>query len=191
MKALLIVDMLNDFVNPDGALPVKGAQGLVENIKALKEKADVVVYANDAHAENDPEFKAWPRHCVKGEYGAQVVDALAPKNGALVLEKQDLSVFTNREADRRLREAGVDELYVTGVATEYCVRGATLDALAKGYKVNIVVDAIAGVDEIRLPEGTAVPETKGAVNRSLLEMGNAGAKPLYTAKALDEMVEND
>ncbi len=77
---------------------------------------------------------------------------------------------------------------MTGVATEYCVRGATLDALAKDYKVNLVVDAVAGVDEIKLPDGTVVPETKGAVNRALLEMGNKGAKPVYTARALDELV---
>jgi len=189
MKALVIVDMLNDFVQENGALPVQGAQALVENIKQLREKAELVVYANDAHAQDDPEFKAWPKHCVKGEYGAKVVDELTPKNGDLVLEKQDLSMFKNKEADKLLREKGVDELYVTGVATEYCVRGATLDALAKGYKVNIVVDAIAGVDEIKLPDGNAVPETKGAVNRALLEMGNAGAQPVYTAKALEEIMK--
>ena len=192
-KAILVVDMLNDFVQEDGKLPVPGAQTLVENIGRIRGTAgeyDVfVVYANDAHTEDDPEFKAWPPHCVKGTYGAEVVEELKPKEGDLVIPKQDLSVFTNKEAERLLRERGVDELYVTGVATEYCVRGAALDALAKGYKVNLVVDAIAGVDEIKLPDGTVVPETKGAVNRALLEMGNAGARPVYTAKVLEELVK--
>ncbi len=192
-KAILVVDMLNDFVQEDGKLPVQGAKTLVENIGKIRGTAGeydvLVVYANDAHAEDDPEFKAWPPHAVAGTYGAEVVDELKPAKGDLVIPKQDLSVFTNKEADRLLRERGIDELYVMGVATEYCVRGAALDALTKGYKVNVVVDAIAGVDEIKLPDGTVVPETKGAVARALLEMGNAGAKPMYTANVLEELVK--
>jgi len=199
-KALLIVDMLNDFVNEDGKLPVPKAGELVENIQKLMEKADIVVYANDAHAEDDLEFKVWPPHCVKGTYGAELVKELAPRDKAVILEKQDLSVFTNKDADRTLKNLGVNELYVVGVATEYCVRGAVLEietkygtlvkgAIDRGYKVNLVVDAIAGVDKITLPDGVVVPETFGKVNKTLLEMGKAGAEPLYTAQALEEMVK--
>ena len=181
-KALLVVDMLNDFVQEDGKLPVPGAKEIVENIGRIRGTAgqyDVaVVYANDAHAEDDPEFKAWPKHCVAGTEGAEVVKELVPRMGDLVIPKQDLSVFTNREADRLLREAEIHELYVTGVATEYCVRGAALDALTKGYKVNVVVDAIAGVDL-----------KKGDQARALLEMGNTGAKPVYTKQVLEELVK--
>lgn len=191
-KAVLVVDMLNDFVEQDGGLPVPGAKDLVETIGKVKGAAGqygvLVVYANDAHAQDDPEFNAWPKHAVKGTYGAQVVEALAPNVGDLVIEKQDLSVFTNKRADRMLKERGIDELYVVGVATEYCVRAATLDALNLGYKVNVVVDGIAGVDEIKLPDGTSVPGTKGAVANALLEMGAAGAKPMYAAKVLEDLV---
>ncbi|MFC1698101.1 cysteine hydrolase family protein [Nanoarchaeota archaeon] len=193
VKALLIVDMLNDFVNPDGNLPVAGAPELVENINQIRqaayEKDMLVVYANDAHAENDPEFEVWPPHCVKGEYGAEVFKQLAPQENDLVLEKVDLSVFTNEKADKELKARGIDELYVTGVATEYCVKGAVMNALELGYKVNLVVDGIAGVDKIVLPDETVVPGTFGAVNNALLEMGNAGAQPVYTNQVLEEMVQ--
>lgn len=185
----MIVDMLNDFVNEDGNLPVQNAGELVENIQKLRDAADIVLYANDAHAENDPEFKLWPKHCVKGTYGAEVVEALKPRKGDYIIEKQDLSVFTNKKAEEVLREQQIDRIFVTGVATEYCVRGAALDARKRGYDVGLVVDAIAGVDEIKLPDGTSVPETKGAVNRALLEMGNAGAEPMYTANLLEEKVK--
>lgn len=192
-KALLIVDMLNDFVEEDGALPVPGAKDIVENIGRIKGTAGeygvLVAYANDAHEKDDPEFENWPPHAIKGTYGAQVIDDLAVTDGDTVIEKQDLSMFTNPRADYLLKYDLIDELYIAGVATEYCVRGAALDAIAKGYKVNLVVDAIAGVDEIKLPDGNVVPETKGAVNRALLEMGNAGAKPMYTAQVLKEMIE--
>lgn len=196
-KAILIVDMLNDFVKKDekyqGKLVVEGAKNIVENIGKIKGKAEeynvLVVYANDWHEKDDPEFKVWPEHALKNTYGAEIVDIIKPNEYNLLIKKQDLSVFTNKDVDKILSGKNVDELYVTGVATEYCVRAATLDALTKNYKVNVVVDAIAGVDEIVLPDGNIVPETKGAVNRALLEMGNKGAKPIYTANVLEELVK--
>lgn len=184
VKAIVIVDMLNDFVKEDGALPVAGAQDIIENIGKIKGKAEeynvLVVCANDAHEQDDVEFKVWPVHAVKGTYGAKVTGDLAPVKGNLVMEKQDLSMFTNKQADALLKQKDIDELYVTGVATEYCDRALVLTdkdkygnlvkgALDLGYEVNVVVDAIAGAD-LR----------KGDQNRALLEMGNAGAKPKYT-----------
>lgn len=190
-KALLIVDMLNDFVEEKGKLPVPGAIGLIHNVQCIKHKAEenniLVVYANDAHAEDDPEFKVWPKHCVKGTYGAEVVEQLKPTADNLTIEKQDLSVFTNSETNDLFRSKGIDELYVVGVATEYCVRGAVLDAIKNGYKTSLITDAIAGVDEIKLPDGTSVPGTKGAVERALNEMIDAGAVRVCTEEALREL----
>ncbi|MCX6707972.1 MAG: cysteine hydrolase [Candidatus Woesearchaeota archaeon] len=206
-KAIVVVDMLNDFVKKEyedgqnglvkGKLVVEGVEGIVNNIRKMRNVAGLyagvsMVYANDAHAKEDPEFIGyggnWPEHCVKGTTGAEVVPDLMPFAADVVLEKQTLFMFSNPDADAVLRQKGVDELYITGVATEYCVRAAALDAIARGYKVNVVVDAIAGVDEIVLADGTSVPETKGAVARALMEMGNAGARPVYTARVLEEIV---
>lgn len=189
MKALVIVDMLNDFVNPNGKLPVPNAENIVDNIARLRAAYPKVIYANDAHAEDDPEFQVWPEHAVKGTDGANIIPQLAPVNGEVVLEKQDLYMFTNPNADAILRQQGIDELYITGVATEYCVRGVALTdkdkfgntvqgAIQRGYKVNVVVDAIAGVDL-----------KPGDQYRALVEMGNAGVRAVTTQQALEEMVK--
>jgi nicotinamidase-related amidase len=201
-KAVVIVDMLNDFVQENGKLPVKNSRTLVENIARIKAEAEkngvMVLYANDAHDENDKEFENWPPHAVEGTDGAKAIDELRPNSGNLIVEKKDLGTFTNPEADELLQQHGIDELIVTGVATEYCVRGVCVSDLDKygnhvkaatdrGYKVNVVVDAITGVDEIVLQDGTSVPFTKGAVNRALIEMGNAGVKPIYTEEVLEAL----
>ena len=191
-KAIVIVDMLNDFVNEDGALAVPGAKEIVENIGKIKGTAGeygvMVVYANDAHDPDDIEFKLWPKHAVKDTYSAMVINELAPGKKDNVFEKQDIPMFTNPDLNTLLQKNEIDELYITGVATEYCVRGAVLNgedkfgdavkgAIDIGYKVNVVVDAIAGVDV-----------QKGDQYKALIEMGNAGAKPKYTAQVLEELV---
>lgn len=192
-KALFIVDMLHDFVDEDGKLPVKDAKTLIGNIAELKGYAEKngipVIYANDAHAKDDPEFQYWPPHAIKGTYGADIIGELKYNKENIIIEKQKLSAFTNPGLDGILGAYNVDEIYVTGVATEYCVRGVTMDALDLGYKVNLVADAIAGVDEIRLPDNTQVPKTKGAVAYALMEMGAKGARPIYTNDALEEMLK--
>jgi len=206
-KAIVIVDMLNDFARNDekyqGKLFVQGSRGIIENIKAIKEvakKAGVpVIYANDAHEPDDKEFEKWPEHAVKGTYGAKIIDELVATEKNVVCEKQDLSVFTNAAFDEYLAKEGIEELIVTGVATDYCVRAIALEtkskygelipgAIDRRYNVTVVVDAIAGVDEIVLPDGSSVLKSKGAVAKSLLEMGSAGVKPVYTSDVLEGKV---
>ncbi len=184
-KAIVIVDMLNDFIKKDeqyrGKLVLPGAKTIVGNISKIKGIAEeygvAVVYAKDDHPKGDPEFNAYPEHALRDTYGAEVFCELAPVNGNIIIPKQDLSMFTNKEADGLLRAKGIDELVVTGIATEHCVRTAVLDAVELGYKVSVVVDAIAGVD--RQP---------GDQYRALIEMGNAGARPVYTREVLEEVV---
>lgn len=188
-KALLIVDMVHDFVDENGALPVKGAIDLVDNINLLRDAAEkkgyAVIYANDAHDYDDKEFQTWPRHSVSGTYGAKIIEDLTPKyKNDIIIEKQDLSFLTNKYANQILKERGIRELYVTGVATEYCVKNGALDAIRLGYAVNLVTDAIAGVGEIKLPDGNVVPGTTDAIPRAYSEMTTAGIRPMKTINAL-------
>jgi len=66
--ALLIIDMLNDFVHPKGALYIPGAEKIIPNVKRELDRAHQsgipVIYVNDAHQPDDPEFKVWPKHAV-------------------------------------------------------------------------------------------------------------------------------
>jgi len=187
--------MLNDFVLKDGRLPVKEANDVIEKILKIKNQAKdkgiPVIYANDAHDPEDDEFKKWPKHAVKGEKSAEVIEELAPDKDDIVIEKQDLSMFTVPTTCDMLKSKDIDELYLTGIATEYCVKAAACTisdkygkdikgAIDRGFKVNVVVDTIKGID---LRPGDAA--------FALIEMGNAGVRPIYTEQALEELNESD
>lgn len=194
-KALIVIDMLNDFVRLDGDLSVSGAETIIQTIDELRQRAyekDIpVIYFNDSHNEDDPELKIWPLHCMKGTKGAEVVEELTPRKNDYVILKQENSAFTNPETLFLLRRLEIEEVYLTGVATDYCVRNFALygnsakGAIDYGIKVNIVVDAIKGVDEI-----LGVPNTKGKVVYSALELGAAGVKPIYANQVLEDMIKN-
>lgn len=166
-KALVIVDMLNDFISPRGKLYFEKGQGVLAPCVRLKEAFKAaglpVVYDNDAHPEDSEEFNVWPPHCIRGSFGAKVVEELTPEEGDIVMEKDSLSLFSVPEAAITLRARWITELYLCGVATEYCVLHAALDGIAAGFVVNVVDGAIAGVD---LKQGDA--------DRAIAEMRAAG-----------------
>ena len=174
-KCLVIVDMLNDFVSEGGALKVEGAVDLVDNINALKEKFDKVIFVNDNHAEDDPEFDVFPKHCVAGTWGTQIYPDIVIDKDDVAFPKVDLSCFTNPEVHKYLLKEKIEEIVVVGVATEFCVRGAVLDALDLGLKATVVVDAIEGCDL-----------DKGNQFKALVEMGNAGATAVHTKDIVGE-----
>jgi len=166
-KLLLIIDMLNDFIEPTGKLYFEKGQGVIAPIQRLKAAFRSAgaprLYVNDAHPPDSPEFAVWPPHCVVGSWGARVVDALAPGPGDVSLYKDSLTMFDEAEAVELLRGFGASRLYLAGVATEYCVKACSLDAMAKGFAVTVVLDAIAGVDL-----------TAGDAGRALAAMEQAG-----------------
>ncbi len=163
---LIDEDTQVDFLLPAGALYVPGAERLLpvyEKIfREVRERGVPVLSSVDAHAENDPEFAQWPPHCVKGTLGQQkapctllperkVVEnrpgaRLDPQAQQMIVEKQTLDVFSNPNWERLLALHPDDECAVIGVATDYCVRHVIEGLLARGRKVAIVTDAIAGID---------------------------------------------
>ena len=151
MQALLVIDMLNDFINEDGALPVKGARRIIpeinKRIKEFRERGEPIIFICDAHDEDDKEFKIWPRHAVKGSYGAKVIKELDKREEDIVVEKKTYSAFFNTELDKILKEKGIDTLALTGVLTNICVLHTAADAAMHGYNVIVYKDAVATVDE--------------------------------------------
>lgn len=81
-KALVIVDMLNDFIHPDGTLYFERGEGVIDTVvrlrQAFKQAGLPVIYDNDAHPPDSEEFKAWTPHCIAGSEGAQVIEELTP-----------------------------------------------------------------------------------------------------------------
>ena len=156
------IDTQLDFLVPAGALYVPGAERLIPAIALLNQRAPVVVSTTDAHAENDPEFRDWPGHCVAGTWGQRkpaatlleprVVIANRPADldveGArqIILEKQALDAFTNPNLARLLGLLAADRYVVYGVVTEYCVSCAALGLLRTGKPVSLVADAIQALD---------------------------------------------
>jgi len=152
MKALIIVDMLDDFV--DGKLANPRAQAIVEPLRRLldhaREDGWVVVFSNDAHQPDDPEIDIWGHHAMEGDPGAEVIAALAPREGEIISPKRHYGAFDDTGLAEQLHELGVDEVVITGQHTHICVRHSSYGALRHGFKILIPRDAVCafeGVDE--------------------------------------------
>ena len=189
------VDVQRDFVLPGGKLYVPGAEKLLPNIRRLTDAARqgkvFLVSHGDFHTPNDPEFKIFPPHCVKGTTGSELVpeaitgsvarvpndaDAKLPRDlfqyQQVLLEKQTLNIFESRHADELVEKLGKEpEFVVFGVVTEYCVAFAVKGLLERGRRVAVVRDAI---ETLKAEEG----------QKSLAEFERLGARVITTDQAL-------
>ncbi len=154
MKALIIIDMLNDFV--DGALANPRARAIIPALARLlahaRENGWVVVFSNDAHQPDDPELRVWGPHGMAGTPGAEVIAELAPRPGPreIVSPKRSYGAFDGTGLDERLKALQVDEVVITGQHTHICVRHSSYGALIRGYRIMVPKDAVCtfeGVDE--------------------------------------------
>ena len=142
--------MQNDFVRLNGALYVPGAEQTIPVIQNLlvesKKSAIPIVFTTDFHSVNDPEFERWPVHCVANSNGAEIVSELNAANTEIVKQNQH-DKFPGTQLEGFLRGKKIDTLFFCGVATEYCVAFTAKTALAKGFNVFILIDAIKPVNE--------------------------------------------
>ncbi|QLA20292.1 cysteine hydrolase family protein [Desulfolutivibrio sulfoxidireducens] len=149
-KALVIIDMLDDFILPSGKLYFEKGRTVVGPIARLKvafrDCGAPAIYGNDAHPENSQEFSEWAAHCLVGSSGARIIQELSPEPGDIVLHKNSLSLFHDGIAERILNGLDVSHLYLVGVATEYSIKSCAIDAMKRGLTATVVSDAIAGVD---------------------------------------------
>lgn len=170
MKALLIVDVQNDFC-AGGSLAVPDGEKVVPVINSLMNRFKLIVASKDWHPENSSHFKKWPKHCIKDAYGAAFYPELDDEKIQRVFLKgtgvndDGYSAFdaTNENLEEFLRSHQVDDLYVCGLATDYCVMASALDARKKEFRVFAIRDAIRGVDV-----------EKGDVDRAIEEMKHKG-----------------
>ena len=151
-RALLVIDMLNDFIEPGGALCI-GPSGkaivpaIAEQITAARKRGERVVYVCDRHRPDDAEFADWPPHCVAGTEGADIVAELAPEEGDIVVPKRRFSGFNGTDLNLTLRELGVEELTLVGCCTNICVLYTAADARMTGYRVRVPRDCVATFDD--------------------------------------------
>jgi len=196
--ALLVVDVQRDFC-PGGSLPVPGGDEIIPVINRIVPLFGRWVYTRDWHPANhvsfssEPEFKngSWPPHCVQGTPGADWCEGLEiPMNAILVSKGDDpareaYSAFQNERLDLAefLRAHQVERVFVVGLATEYCVRQTALDALAAGFKVYVVEDAVRGISSEGSAAALAELEKAGAVLIRSSQLEDSGERP---APAYDE-----
>lgn len=149
-KALLVIDMLNDFILPEAPLRVPSAAGIIpflqEKLKEMRSQRLPVIYICDAHDTDDQEFEYWPPHAMEGTRGAEVIDSLAPEPGEVIIKKKRYSGFYQSGLDRTLKSLGVGHLMVTGVVSNICVLYTVADARSRGYQVSVLRDGVAGLD---------------------------------------------
>ncbi len=162
--ALLVVDVQNDFC-PGGALAVPEGDRIIPRINRtveLFERRGLPVLATrDWHPKVTRHFKefggAWPPHCVQGTKGARFHRGLTLPKDVVILskgmdpEQDSYSGFQavspqGRDLESVIRDLGIDEIVLCGLATDYCVRATALDAVRRGIRVRVLGDAIRGVD---------------------------------------------
>lgn len=183
-SALLIVDVQNDFADPDGSLSVAGGAEIIgrinEEVQLAFEASATIVYTQDWHPPSTPHFETdggpWPVHCVQDSWGAELHPQLQVagerirkgqhgEDGYSAFSMRDAQTGEERptELEQLLRDRGVGRVIICGLATDYCVRASALDAQRLGFDTTLLTDAVAAVD---LEPGDG--------ERALAEMAAAG-----------------
>jgi nicotinamidase/pyrazinamidase len=180
-QALIVVDVQNDFC-PGGTLAVAHGDEVVEplnkQIDRFLERGAPVYKSRDWHPPTTKHFEAyggtWPVHCVQNTKGAEFHPALRDDPRITVVSKglgdtDCYSAFDETDLASQLREQGIEEVVVGGLATDYCVKNTVLDALKHGFKVKLLENATRAVD---LQPGDG--------DRAIQEMRAAGAEIVST-----------
>lgn len=151
-RCLLVVDMLNDFVEPTGALYVgPQATSIVPRVRKLIDefhhRGDAVIYICDEHDPDDREFERFPPHCMRGTPGADIVAELVPSEEDRVLKKRRYSGFFETPLDEILRDGRFGEVHVVGVCTSICVMETVAGLANRDIPTVVHADAVADLTE--------------------------------------------
>lgn len=185
MKALIVVDMLNDFVT--GVVPNEArAMRILPSVRRLLDhaRADpdwIVVYANDAHRFDDREIECKGRHAMAGTQGAAVIEALAPVGAdrEVVVSKRFYGAFDGTDLDDTLFDYDVGDVVLAGQHLDGSILHTAYGAFAGGYDIQVPTDAVCamdGVDEQAALERLAtmydveLTSSTGLIGRPVLRM---------------------
>lgn len=172
--ALVVVDVQSDFC-PGGSLAVKDGYLVIPPLNTMiarfRDARAPVVFTRDWHPRNHCSFKAkggpWPEHCVRGTSGAMFPPLLHVPADALVISKatrpkeEAYSGFQGTRLADILHKLKIIDLYVGGLATDYCVKNTVLDGIVEGFHVSVLGDCIKGVDVNTGDSERAIEEMRG------------------------------
>jgi ureidoacrylate peracid hydrolase len=144
--ALLVVDMVNDYLDPNGAMAAADCEPVIAANRRLAEAARaagvLIVWIRPGHLDaSDGLFRKRIVHAIDGTWGAELHPGLGVADGERVLSKRRYSAFFQTDLDLYLREHDIAKVVVTGVALNICVRSTVHDAFYNGYQVVVVPDA--------------------------------------------------
>jgi nicotinamidase-related amidase len=149
--ALLIVDMLKDFLEESGTLycgnEARAIIPFVQNkIQEARDQGGLIVFIRDAHAPNDLEFERFPRHCVKGTPGAEILDELDVRPEDPQVEKTRFSGFFRTPLEEIIAREGIEEAHVVGVCTSICVMDTVSDLRNRDIRTIVFREGVADFD---------------------------------------------
>ncbi len=177
MKALIIVDIQNDFL-PGGALAVSHGDKIIPIVNRLIPKFELVIATQDWHPANHGSFASnhpgkkpgesinlfglnqilWPDHCVQNTFGASFSADLDTRSITRVFQKgtdQQVDSYSGFYDNGKKKDTGlsqflkdrnVDEVYIVGLATDYCVKYTAIDAAELGFQTFVIADATQAVN---------------------------------------------
>ena len=138
-----------DFVGPGGKLLVPEARKTIPVIRSLlvrARKARVpVIFTQDWHRPDDPEFSIWPSHTVEGTRGARIIPELNPQPKDYFIRKRTYDPFFSTDLDILLRQKGLQDLVIVGTVANICVLHAAGSARLRGYEIIVAADALSSL----------------------------------------------
>ncbi len=152
MKALLVIDMLKDFIEEGGALYCgESSQAIIpfvsKKIEEFRNKKYPVIFIMDSHLPADPEFNLFGRHCVEGTDGAKLGGGIKSKDSDYIVKKTTYDGFYNSDLGDILKENNIKEVCIVGVCTSICVMETTGSLAKRNYKISIYKEGVADFDK--------------------------------------------
>ncbi len=150
-KAIIIADMLRDFMEKGGALYCGDkARRIIpavrKSINGFRKDRALVIYAQDAHKPDDKEFKLFGRHSVKGSRGSEILPELKPEKGDFVVRKTTYDAAHKTGLIKILKRYKIKDVYLTGVCTSICVMETASSLTKEGFNIYIIKNAVADFD---------------------------------------------
>ncbi len=150
-EALVIADLINDFLDPDGALFV-GERGraiipfVAAKIEEMRRQGAAIIFLSDAHEPADQEFRRFPPHGIKGSWGAEIIPELEVEATDYRVEKTYFSGLLETGLEDILKREGVGEVHLLGVCTSICIMETARDLDLKGYRVLVYRAGVADLN---------------------------------------------
>jgi nicotinamidase-related amidase len=150
-RAVVVVDMIEDYLTPGRALFVPRAREIVtavaERLEHARRDGEPVVFIQDFHEHGDTDLEHWPLHASEGTDGFRIVSELGPKDGDVIVRHRTYSGFFETDLHEQLQRLGVGALEMTGCLTELQIFTTAADALMRGYRVEVPERLHAGSSE--------------------------------------------